>query len=194
MVYIGGSGDNDSFVVSSGAANDENERHIMDELTDPETLREREDVELDEMPPEEHQGHFELYEPIAGMAIAGVIDADGQLLLLEHEDAPYPTMPYGQVVSAGDWVATMREAVADSTGVAVTVDGVRRVRHHTYRSGTGEEATGYDVVFAASPEGDGDLAAESGQDWIPAWYDTTMLDLPDEEDNDVLNDIRLFVE
>ncbi|GAA0470030.1 hypothetical protein MUK72_04600 [Halococcus dombrowskii] len=42
----------------------------MDELTDPETLRERENVEFDELPPETHQNHFELYEPIAGMVIA----------------------------------------------------------------------------------------------------------------------------
>jgi hypothetical protein len=166
----------------------------MDELTDPETLREREDVEFNEMPPEEHRSHFELYEPIAGMAIAGVTDVDGRLLLLEHEDAPHPTMPHGQVAPANDWVATTRAAVGDSTGVAVTVDGVRRVRHHTYRSGTGEETTGYDIVFAASSDGGSDISSKAGQDWIPAWRDTATLDLPDEENNDVLNDIRLFVE
>lgn len=166
----------------------------MDELTDPETLRQREGIEFRDTPPEEHHDHFELYEPIAGMAIAGVTDADGRLLLLEHEDAPYPTLPYGTVTPADDWVATTRETVTDSTGVAVTADGVRRVRHNTYRSETGEETTGHDIVFAASPDGDGDIPAESGQGWVPAWRDTATLDLPDKPGNDVLNDIRLFVE
>lgn len=134
----------------------------MDELTDPETLLEHEDIEFSKMPPEEHQGHFELYESIAGLAIVGVTDADDRLLLLEHEDAPYPTLPYGRVAPSDGWVATTRATVTDSTGVAVTVDDVRRVRHHTYRSETGEETTGYDVVVAASPEGDGDIPAKSG--------------------------------
>lgn len=165
----------------------------MDELTDPETLREHEDIEFSKMPPEEHQGHFELYESIAGMAIAGVTDVDGRLLLLEHEDAPYPTLPYGQVAPAEGWIASTQATVTDSTGVAVTVDDVRRVRHHTYRSGVGEETTGYDVVVAASPDGDGDIQAESGQEWVPTWRDTATIDLPDEPDNDVLNDIRLFM-
>ena len=165
----------------------------MDELTDPETLREHEDIEFSKMPPEEHQGHFELYESIAGMAIAGVTDVDGRLLLLEHEDAPYPTLPYGQVAPAEGWIASTQATVTDSTGVAVTVDDVRRVRHHTYRSGVGEETTGYDVVVAASPDGDGDIPAESGQEWVPTWRDTATIDLPDEPDNDVLNDIRLFM-
>jgi hypothetical protein len=166
----------------------------MDELTDSEILRQREGIEFRDMPPEEHHDHFELYEPIAGMAIAGVTDADGRLLLLEHEDAPYPTMPYGKVAPADDWVATTRERVADSTGVAVTVDEVCRVRHNTYRSETGKETTGYDIVFAASPDGDGDIPMKAERDWIPVWCDTATLDPPDEPDNDVLNDIRLFIE
>ncbi|WP_256684872.1 hypothetical protein [Halococcus qingdaonensis] len=166
----------------------------MDELTDPGTLRERDDIEFCEMAPETHQSHFELYESIAGLAIVGVTDADGRLLLLEHEDAPYPTLPYGRVAPADRWVATTRATVADSTGVAVTVDDMRRVRHHTYRSEADEETTGYDVVVAASPEGDGDIPAEAGQEWVPTWRDTATIDLPDEPDNDVLNDIRLFVD
>jgi hypothetical protein len=166
----------------------------MDELTDPEALRQREGIEFRDTPPEEHHNHFELYESIAGMVIAGVTDADGRLLLMEHEDAPYPTMPYGKVTPADGWVATMRETVADSTGVTVTVNEARRVRHNTYRSETGEATTGYDIVFAASPDGDNDLSADAGRDWIPVWRDTATLDLPDEGDNDVLNDIRLFIE
>jgi hypothetical protein len=165
----------------------------MDELTDPETLREREDTEFIDTPPEEHRSHFELYESIAGMAVAGVTDGD-RLLVVEREDAPYPTLPYGQVAPTDDWIATMREAVMDTTGVGVTVDDVCRVRHNTYRSGTGGETTGHDVVFAASPDEDTGTDPDAGHDWTAAWRDTATLDLPNDEGNDVLNDIRLFVE
>ena len=170
----------------------------MDELTDPETLRECESVEFNDTPPEEHQSHYELYEPIAGMAIVGVTDESGQLLLLEREGGSIPVLPYGRTDPGDDWVATARAAVADSAGVEVAIDGVRRVRRHTYRSKDGAETTGYDVVFAATPEDDRGVAEASGsryqEEWTAAWRDTATLDLPDGEDNDVLNDVRLFVE
>ncbi|MFD1513771.1 hypothetical protein [Halomarina rubra] len=168
----------------------------MDALTDPETLRSRADVAFVEKPPEVHQDHYDLYDPIAGMAVAGVTDDDGRLLLLQLEDAPIPTMPYGKVSPGDDWVETVREAVHDATDVAVTVDGVRRVRSGTYRSEDGEETTGYDVVFAASPESDRDCSEATGlscqREWSARWADPAGLDLPDAEGNDVVADIRLF--
>ena len=165
----------------------------MDGLTDPETLRDRDDVEFVEESAEAHQDHFELYEPIAGMAIVGVTDGRGRLLLLEREDAPIPVLPYGRTEPGDDWVTTAREAVADSTDVEVAIEGVRRVRRHTYRSESGAETTGYDVVFAATPVDDG-TDPNGGHDWRASWREMGTLDLPDDPDNDVLNDIRLFVE
>lgn len=170
----------------------------MNELTDPETLRECDDVEFIDAPPEEHQNHFEIYEPIAGMAIVGVTNADGRLLLLKHEQTESLVLPHTRVEHGDDWVATARKAVTDSTGISVTADAMCRVRHETYRSEAGEETTGYDVVFTATPEGDRDVSEVPGlscqDDWTAAWRDTTTLDLSDDEDNDVVNDIRLFVE
>jgi hypothetical protein len=49
------------------------------------------------------------------------------------------------------------------------------------------------VVFAATPE-DHEIDPDAGHDWTAAWRDTATLDLPDEPGNDVLNDIRLFIE
>ena len=170
----------------------------MNELTDPETLRECDSVEFVDTSPEEHQGHYELYEPIAGMAIVGVTGEDGRLLLLRREDGAIPVLPYGWTRPGDDWMATARAAVADSTDIEVAIGGVLRVRRHTYRSETGAETTGYDVVFAATPEGDRNVSEVPGlscqEEWTAAWRDTAMLDLPDDENNDVLNDVRLFVE
>src|SRR5699024_9067271 len=164
----------------------------MNELTDPETLREREDAEFIDTPTEEHQNHFEVYGPIAGMAIAGVTDTEGQLLLLEREDAPHPIVPHGQVTHTDEWATIAREAVADSAGITVSVADVLRVRHNTYRSETGEETTGHDVVFAASPTTH-ETDPETDHAWTAVWRDPATLDLPDDGDNDVLNDIRLVV-
>ncbi len=170
----------------------------MDELTDPETLREREDVEFIDAPPEEHQSHFEVYKPIAGMAIAGVTDTDDRLLLLKHETTESIVLPYTQVENGDDWVAAAQKAVTDSNDIEVIIDGPVRVRRCTYRSETGEETTGYDVVFAATPDGDRDVSEAPGlscqDDWTAAWCDTATLDLSDNEDDDVVSDIRLFAE
>jgi hypothetical protein len=170
----------------------------MNELTDPETLRECEDVEVIDAPPEEHQSHFEMFESVAGTAIAGVIDADGRLLLLKHEATESLVLPFTRVKHGDDWVAAARKAVADSTDIEVTIGEPIRVRRCTYRSEAGEETTDYDVVFTATPEADRDVSEVPGlscqDDWSAAWHDTATLDLSDNEDDDVVSDIRLFVE
>ena len=163
----------------------------MDALTDPETLRQREDVAFVDAPPEDHQNHFEVYESIAGMAIAGVTDGDGRLLLLEHEQAALPALSYTRVDPGEDFVAAARDVVVAGTGIEARIDEPLRVRRCTYRSEHGAETTGYDVVFGASPVGDGD--PDAGHDWTAAWRDPESVDLPDDEDNDVSNDIRLFL-
>jgi hypothetical protein len=164
----------------------------MDELTDPETLRE--EVEFIDTPPEEHQHHFELYDSIAGTAVAGVTDENGRLLLMEHEQHETPILSFTRVEHGDDWITAARKIIETGTGVEATINEPLRVRHHTYRSETGEETTAYDVVFAATPVGDGEINPDAGHDWTSAWRDTATLDLPDNEDDDVVNDIRLFVE
>lgn len=170
----------------------------MNELTDPESLREREDVEFIDAPPEEHQSHFEMFKSVAGTAVAGVTDVDGRLLLVKHEATESLVLPFTRVEHGDDWFVVARKAVADSTDIDVTIGEPIRVRHCTYRSEAGEETTDYDVVFTATPEGDRDVSDVPGvscqDDWSAAWHDPTTLDLSDNEDDDVVSDIRLFVE
>ncbi|MFC5971917.1 hypothetical protein ACFPYI_11295 [Halomarina salina] len=165
----------------------------MDALTDPETLRDRDDVEYVEKSPEVHQHHYDLFESAAGTTIAGLTDDAGRVCLLEHEAVDLPALCYTVVDPGDDYVAGARDIVETSTGVEATIDDVRRVRRCTYRSEDGEETTSHDVVFAASPVDSTDLDPEAGHDWTAAWRDPATLDLPDEEDNDVLDDIRLFL-
>ncbi|EMA35838.1 hypothetical protein [Halococcus hamelinensis] len=65
----------------------------MDGLTEPETLRDRDDVEFVDAPPAEHEDHFERYESIAGVVVAGVTDDRGRLLVLEHDQHGIPLLP-----------------------------------------------------------------------------------------------------
>lgn len=165
----------------------------VDEFGDPGTLRERDGVEFVDASPVEHQDHFERYESIAGVVVTGVTDDRGRVLVLEHDQHEIPMLPYAEVGHDEEWVAAARGAVATWTGVEATIDEPVRVRHHTYRSGMGEETTGHDVVFAASPETTG-RDPDTDHEWTAAWRDGSTLDLPADPDNDVLNDIRLFVE
>jgi hypothetical protein len=165
----------------------------MDELTDPESLRGREDVAYVENDPETNQDHYDSFESAAGTAVAGVTDDDGRLLLLEHERADYPAVCFTVVDGGADYVAEARDIVETATGVEATLDDVLRVRRSVYRSEGGEETTAHDVVFAASPVGDRTVDPDAGHDWTAEWRDPETVDVPDEADNDVLADLELFL-
>ena len=164
----------------------------MDALTDPETLRDRADVEYVDAPTETHQSHYETFESAAGTAVAGVTDDDGRLLLLRHDEVDLPAVCFTVVDSGDDYVAAARDIIETATGVEATLDDVLRVRRCTYRSEDGTETTAWDVVFAASPVGDRTIDPEAGHDWTASWTDPETVELPDDEGNDVLDDLRLF--
>ncbi|MWG34271.1 hypothetical protein GQS65_07170 [Halomarina oriensis] len=165
----------------------------MDELTDPESLRDRDDVEYVENPPEVHQHHHDAYDDIAGYVVVGVTDPEGRLLVLEHDDAPYPHLCFTEVDHDEEYVEAARGIVTTATGVDATGDDVLRVRRSTYRAEDGRETSGYDVVFTASPVETTEIDPEAGHDWTASWRDPTTIDLPAGEDNDVVNDVRLFL-
>ena len=171
----------------------------LESLADPESLLDRGDVDSRDRPTVEHGHHFEMYEPIDGMAITGVTDDEGKVLLLVDREAGNAVLPYGRVEPGGDWAAVARRRTEELTGVAVSIDGPVRVRRNRYRPEDDDddrETTGYDVVFRASPVGDEAATAEVGtcedNHWEAVWVTAT----PDgvDADGDVLADIRLFVD
>lgn len=167
----------------------------MESFSDPATFIDSENVEFCEEESVEHQHHFELYEPIEGMVVIGVTNAEGETLLL-HKNTSHAILPYAQVESGENWVAVARREV-EELGVAVEIEGVERVRqkYFTTEEGEKQETMGYDVVLRASPVVDGvdssEMSGPDKPDWDASWFD----DVPtDAAAGAVLDDIQLFFE
>ena len=189
--------DIDTDTTTDAAQTDRTES--LESPADPETLLDREGVEFIEKPSEEHEHHFEMYEPIQGVAIVGVTNDADEVLLLVDREAGHAVLPYAKVDPDEDWATVARRKTEELTGVAVSLDGTERVRRKQYRpeeGGDDRETTGYDVVFSASPVGDEAATAAVGtcedNHWEAAWVDGIPADV--DADGDVADDIRLFVE
>ncbi len=164
----------------------------MNSLTDPASLRDREDVEYVEAAPETSESHYEAYADHAGTVVVGTVDDEGQLALLEHDEVDGRQPSFARVEEGADYAAAARDIVRQGTGLEVTLESVLRVRHHTYRTESGQETTGYDVVFAATPVDDGEIDPGAGHDWRPAWFDPAALSV--QVDGKAESDLRLLVE
>lgn len=166
-------------------------------LLDPESLRDREDVEFLDKPSVEHQDHFEVYEPVEGMVIVGVTDDDGAVLVAYDESVPVWLLPHATVERDEDWAAVARREIESQTGVEIEIDGIELVRRKRYRSEDDRQTTGYDVVFRASPAADEtpsenvDVVGE--HDWDFGWFEEVP-EGDNEAGSDVEDDLRLFVD
>lgn len=169
-------------------------------LTDPNTLRDRPDVEFVEKTQTDDEAHFEYHERIDGFAAIGVTDEDGRGLLVNSGHAWMP--PYTAVGPGDDWAAVAREAVVDLLGATVELDGVERVRHLDCRlEDTDDHTSIYQVVFRASLAGDAGVDAldrdeadadDLDEDDAPVlgWFGAVPEGIPG---GDVEADVRLFV-
>jgi ADP-ribose pyrophosphatase YjhB (NUDIX family) len=170
-------------------------------VTTDETLAEclaRDDVETIDTDPEVHEGHFDVYAPIVGMAVVGVVDDAGRALLLVTPDGEHAMLPHARVDPDETFAAVAPRTVADTTGLDVTVTGVEHIREKSFRRTTdGDLATGYDVVFRATPTSappDSPTASVGDGDWTADWYDDVPIDPTDTNDFDVVADVRALVE
>jgi hypothetical protein len=172
----------------------------VESLTDPETLRGREDVEFVEeefvLGREEYEEVRERMATWTSHAVVGIIDDDGATLLANDGSHGW-TLPAFPVESGDDYATAVQDGVEELTGVAVEVDGVERARRVDYRFEDGEPvATLYQVVFRAAPVAREDVTvgADGGVgDPDVEWFD----DVPEtdvEEGSGAEADVRLFVD
>lgn len=161
----------------------------------------RENVEFHEAPAVvAHQHHFELYEPIDGMAIVGVTDESGRVLLRVHTNAPHAHLPHAPVEPGDDWKTVARRAVEETTGVAVEIDGVERVKRKYYSPEADDDrrSTANQVFFRASPVEDGtvpdEFADASDGEWAVGWFDDVPEDAAESGDEETVDDVRLFLD
>ena len=164
--------------ASSDSATREN---VPVSLTDPETVRGREDIVFS-TETQKHEEFDHCAVDIEERSVVGVENADGEFLLLVHDDLGLALLPHG-VVESGDWAAVARQGVEGQTGIAVTLDGIEAVRdvEHVVEGSENAQTTSYRVLFRGSPVS-GEIReckqrTEAGSDgWRAGWF----ADLPED--------------
>jgi len=177
----------------------------LDSVSDPAALAERTGVGATAATFEHDEAdHCEA--GAGGRAIVGVTNERGEVLLWLHENG-HAILPNVVVDGGGDWSRAAREEVADTTGLALDLDSVERVREVDHvlaedGDGAGESRpleTTHHVVFAASParsadERDAPQIDTCDDVWTAGWYDRLPTDPDTYRESSVVDDIRLFTE
>lgn len=162
-------------------------------LTDPGTLRDRDDVDYLTAERTDDEEHFERHDEIAGFAAVAVTNADGDLALARLGDAWI--LPHASVDLGEDFVDVAERAADDLLGIDVEIASVVRARrkHCTLEDGDRETVI-HDVIFEASPANGTGLpdasTVQSCQAEATDWFDHVPEKAPD---NEVREDMRLFV-
>lgn len=166
-------------------------------LSDPESLRERDDVPFrEETSVHDDEDHCSV--GIEGRAVVGVTNDDGEVLLTVNEAIPVALLPHEPVESGDDWAAAARRAVEGVTDLTVRLDGVELVRDldHFVEGNDEIHTTTHNVVFRASPveTGADDFGFPDDCDWSADWFDEFPEDRTDDVGGPVEDDVRLFVD
>lgn len=137
----------------------------------------------------------------AGLAVIGVTDRDGALLLLVQPAADHAVLPHATVDSTDDWAVAAQEHVEALAGLEVAIDGVRRVRRveHVVAGEDGPRGTTHHVVLAGSVAGSAPPTASlcDDNDWAVGWHRTPPVDLESAErpgEQTAHDDVRRFLD
>lgn len=169
----------------------------VDELTDPESLRDRDDVRYRERTVVHDEEHLELNEPIDGWVMVGVANEEGEFMLTHNACNDVWLLPHARVDPGEDYAAVARREVEAVAGVDAAVRGVDHVRRSEFRLEGDEErrTVAHDVVVRASiaadeviPDGhevDRPYASDLG------WFEETPENVPEDDPGE---DVRLFLD
>lgn len=171
-------------------------------VDDPGALFERDDVTTEIVEIEPDADHFERYQNWKGMAIAGITNDDGEVLLVKNTDPDVChdwVLPHGAVREDDvDWAETAADWVDGLTGVGATIEDVVHVRRNdiTLESDDEEvqETTTYHVIFSGHPHDcesiRDDVQYDCDDDWTAGWHET----VPDSARETESQDIARFVD
>ena len=171
-------------------------------LDDPEALFERDDVTTEIVEVEADAEAFERHRDWNGLAIAGITNDDGEVLLVKNTDPDVChdwVLPHGAVREADvDWAETAADWVDGLTGVSATIEDVVHVRRnditHDPAEGETQETTSYHVVFSGRPHAGESIQADVRYDcddvWLADWHES----IPDSARETESQDIALFVD
>lgn len=156
----------------------------VEPVTDPESLRDRGDVPFHEDVDAVPEETFETIRKLDDLALVGVTNDDGEVLLRRLTETCSLKIPSIAVDPGEDFTATARREVQRNTGLSIELDALEAAWRLEVRPEGGEDrtATRHFVVYSASPTADG--SEEDDPTAIPddheavevAWYD----ELPDE--------------
>ncbi|ADQ69434.1 hypothetical protein C499_12710 [Halogeometricum borinquense DSM 11551] len=122
------------------------------------------------------EAQFELLDNLDDLAPVGVVNEDGEVLVMRVSEDCTPKIPSAAVEPGEDYAAVAQQWVRQQAGIDVTLDGVEGVWTVTVRlEDEAREATRNFVVFAATPE-TGDAAVHEGDAFEADWY----AELPDD--------------
>lgn len=130
---------------------DANPTDGIDSLTNPETFTELDGVQINDEVQVVSEAEFERRDTWGGVAVIGVTDENGDLLLAKFADGHGWMLPNGPVEPGDDYVAAATHWAEVMTGVSVTVDDIDRIRRRHYQTEDGRETIGHHVIFQGSP-------------------------------------------
>lgn len=140
---------------------------------DPQTVADSDDVETDERTyVHEDADHCEA--DAVGRVIVGVTNDRGEALLLVDHERSIVLLPNAIVDADAAWRAAGRRAVADETGLDVTLDGpvcVRAIEHTTEQAESPHNETSH-VVFDASPRDEEVPTVPEDSPFEVGWFET----------------------
>jgi len=162
----------------------------LDSLTDPESLREHDAVDVRDATHEVDHAEFADTADLDSHVVVGITDDRG--VLLQNDGHHGWTLPAFPVQAGEDWLATARREFEALTGAPVTVEGAERLRAREYRvPDTGDSRTIYNVVVRATPtDGLPDDLESRVEGTEIQWFDAAPVEAPEP----VVEDVALFVE
>lgn len=166
----------------------------MDSFADPETLRGRAGVPFHEDTRLVSREEFEsVAESTDSHAVVGITNDEGEVLLMNDGSHGWTLIAF-PVEPTEDWTAVASQEAARLLGVTVVVEQVELVRRIDFGTtdDDGQRTTMFNVVFRASVDGNLDVEEpDDTNDDEPSlgWFG----EIPDEQDGETANDIRIFV-
>ncbi|SDJ44329.1 hypothetical protein [Natronorubrum texcoconense] len=129
----------------------------VESVTDLESLRDRPGVQFHEETERVDSELFETLETLDDMAVVGVTNGDGDVLLMRVTEECALKLPTAEVGPDEDYAAAARNWVESQAGLEITLDSLEGVWCHEGRlEGTDRTTTRAFVVFGATPEVDED--------------------------------------
>lgn len=171
-------------------------------LGDSVALFQRDDVTTEVVEVEADAENFERHQDWRGMAIAGITNENGEVLLVKNTDPDVChdwVLPHGVVrEDDAEWAETAADWVDGLTGSTADVEDVVHVRRndisHETDDGETRETTTYQVIYSGSPNADEEIQEDVRYDcddvWTADWHDS----VPDSARETESQDIALFVD